>query len=803
MELQHLSSVEDQLIGSVTFGQQFSSLWRKNLILQRKATCLNLCAILTPLCLLLLTLLLNLLAPHLPEDFGNIYIPADPNPVTVYFDLTMMSMLNHDGTPRESPLSIPVSSSTDSVEDFLTHVPSIPFNDHQFPTFKHVDDIEEFVMGNWDTTGDFPPTVALHFNDLSTGSKPVLDVTVMFDHVNTTLLTTVSRQATLNSLITAFLAYLGKSLTIVTGWRGIVHEGRDIIVDMEGLMAPFVASVSFHLALGVLVTPLVAEKESGLLDVCVQMGLKKSVYHTASFLFNLIVYFCMCVILLVFAFIFNISFFVNTPAMCWLTIIIVFSFTVMAKVQLFATLFSRSKWTTFAMFLYVILISDTAVDTLMMINPNPSDDHWLTWFPSVALVKIFNLFAYFGSDEVDSLNNWDMFNSDLLFPVLMGKILISTVVVVILTFYFEVTLSQKFGRHHDWLFFLSPSFYKKSSDETFVDDGTSEDAGNDDVLIESKAAHTDASASLRVIDLHHVYKGSDVPAVKGISFTAKKGQILALIGSNGSGKTTTISTLSGLFQPSKGDAYVCGKNIRTDMSEIYKFLGVCPQADALYQRLSARDHLIFFANLKGYPKESVSGIVDNALESVNLTAFADRDAGKFSGGMRRRLSLAISLLGRNSMVFLDEPTTGVDVANANEIWKTIKSNKEGKTIMLTSHSFEEIEALADKVVILNKGMVTSVGSPLQLKAKYGSGYKVSITCNSGHVSKVKERVIEAIPEALHSFELAEFVTYVVPLESTSFSLLFKLIRDMSNDGLIKDFSVGHSSLEEVYMSLTG
>ncbi|KAL0209457.1 hypothetical protein RCL1_007825 [Eukaryota sp. TZLM3-RCL] len=532
-ELHNLSEVEDQCLTNVSFSQQFSALWTKNMILQRKSTCMNLCAILTPLCLLLLVLLFNLLAPELPAEFGNITIPPNLNPGLFYFDLSTLSLLNHDLTPLLPPRNTLISSNPgidlSNGDLFLDHIPKQSILGHDSPSFEIVNEIQKHVMDNWAEDGSFPPLVAVHINELTTGPLPKLDVTIMYNHINTSFITTISRQATMNSLFSGFISKLSNTaVEIATSIRDFPHNGRVIVADLEGLMAPFVASVSFHLALGVLVTPLVFEKEQGLLDVCVQMGLQKRAYHAVNYLFNFVIYFLMCAILLGFSYIFNISFFVDTPLLIWIFVMFIFSFTVLVKVQLFATIFKRSKWTTFFMFIYVFLISDFASDLLMVMSPDAREDHWLTWFPSIALTKIFNIFSYHNSDGVEPLIVYDLFNNSTLFPVLFGKIIISTLILILFTVYFEVTLTHKFGRYHDWLFFLTPSFYsKKKAQNDLIDDVSAEDSTNDEVLKEAHKATTSTSLPLRVVNLKHIYPGASTPAVKGVSFTARKGEILA------------------------------------------------------------------------------------------------------------------------------------------------------------------------------------------------------------------------------------------------------------------------------------
>ena len=217
-------------------------------------------------------------------------------------------------------------------------------------------------------------------------------------------------------------------------------------------------------------------------------------------------------------------------------------------------------------------------------------------------------------------------------------------------------------------------------------------------------------------------------AVDNVSLTLRKRECFGLLGQNGAGKTTTIMMLCGFTEPSDGEATVAGFDIRTEMKQIYKNMGVCPQENLLWETLTAMEHVKFYATLKQVPVADLPAVCKGALEAVNLWRVADKKSGEFSGGMKRRLSVAISLIGSPAVVFMDEPSTGLDPASRKQLWRTVHTAKAkgGSGIVLTTHSMQEAEELCDRLCIVRNGKMVVDGTPLSLTTAYGDYLSVML-----------------------------------------------------------------------------
>ena len=219
-----------------------------------------------------------------------------------------------------------------------------------------------------------------------------------------------------------------------------------------------------------------------------------------------------------------------------------------------------------------------------------------------------------------------------------------------------------------------------------------------------------------------------VDAVAGVSARFGRGRITALLGHNGAGKTTTLSMLTGMCAPTAGDARVEGVSVVHATDAVRASLGLCPQDSLLYDELTAPEHLRLVGRLKGVPERDLAALVPAALASMSLPASEHRDArvGTFSGGMRRKLALAMALFGHPKAVFLDEPTTGVDIVSRHAIWDALRRYKGDTTIILTTHSMEEADALSDYIYIMAHGRLRCGGTSLFLKQRLGVGYILTI-----------------------------------------------------------------------------
>ena len=223
--------------------------------------------------------------------------------------------------------------------------------------------------------------------------------------------------------------------------------------------------------------------------------------------------------------------------------------------------------------------------------------------------------------------------------------------------------------------------------------------------------------AIKIENLTKKYK--DVTAVDNLSLTINEGELFSLLGVNGAGKTTTIKMLSCLTKPTEGNAYLLGKSITTEDSEIKTFIGVSPQETAIAQGLTVKENLDLICGIYGYTKEQKNAKINELLTLLSLNSVENKKASKLSGGYARRLSIAMALISEPKVLFLDEPTLGLDVLARSELWDIIRSLKGKVTIILTTHYMEEAEALSDRIAIMKDGKLLVCDTPDAIKAQTG------------------------------------------------------------------------------------
>ena len=224
-------------------------------------------------------------------------------------------------------------------------------------------------------------------------------------------------------------------------------------------------------------------------------------------------------------------------------------------------------------------------------------------------------------------------------------------------------------------------------------------------------------AAIITKDLTKTYQGK--PAVENLNLTVGQGELYSLLGVNGAGKTTTIKMLSCLIRPTSGDANLCGYSVQKDAMKVKEKINVSPQETAIAPQLTVRENLEFICGIYGHDKVSSKEKTTELLERLELSEMEKSKARILSGGWQRRLSIAMALISDPEVLFLDEPTLGLDVIARRELWQTIKSLKGKKTIILTTHYLEEAENLSDHIGIMTKGRLVASGTPAELKTQAG------------------------------------------------------------------------------------
>ncbi|KAI8357200.1 hypothetical protein B0O80DRAFT_446768 [Mortierella sp. GBAus27b] len=364
----------------------------------------------------------------------------------------------------------------------------------------------------------------------------------------------------------------------------------------------------------------------------------------------------------------------------------------------------------------------------------------------------------------------------------------------ILTLYFDQVVADDYGNRRHLLFFLDPSFYglhfrkkmntrewisaqiadkaKRDAKRKAINKGHSkpENDDDDDVLAERHVAlDPDFETQARICNLQKVFRESafgasplDKIAVKDLCLTLQEGKLLALLGQNGAGKSTTMNMLSGLTKSTGGDAMFYGHSMNSEMAEIRSMMGVCPQHDILFGDLTAEEHIKLYAGLKNVPKHEIPRLTEERLKAVRLWKVKDRLSQTYSGGMKRRLSMVISTLGDPKIIFLDEPTTGMDPTNRRHVWSFIEKFKQGRIIILTTHSMEEADILGDRICVMAHGRLRAIGSSIHLKNKFGAGYRISLVTDPSNVELVKSLIESKVPDCILKDDSAGALLYQFP-----------------------------------------
>eukprot|EP01101_Sappina_pedata_P003839 TRINITY_DN1556_c0_g1_i4.p1 TRINITY_DN1556_c0_g1~~TRINITY_DN1556_c0_g1_i4.p1 ORF type:complete len:1123 (-),score=390.98 TRINITY_DN1556_c0_g1_i4:78-3446(-) len=283
-----------------------------------------------------------------------------------------------------------------------------------------------------------------------------------------------------------------------------------------------------------------------------------------------------------------------------------------------------------------------------------------------------------------------------------------------------------------------------------------------------------------------------------------RGEIFVLLGHNGAGKTTTLSMLTGLIPPSSGSARMEGYEMPQEIDQIRQHIGVCPQHDVLWDDLTAVEHLKLYSYLKGVESHKVEEGVTSLLERVGLEQFTwDQVTKGYSGGMKRKLSLAIALIGDSNIVFLDEPTSGMDPVSRRFMYSFLDEEKKNKTIILTTHNMEEADILGDKIAILARGELRCCGSSMYLKNTFGVGYYLNVIKTNKLDSRgVLQLIRRHIPTAENKSDNATEITVLLPLKDIKqYPALFEELEAIQANGAIANFAVSMTTLEDVFLKI--
>lgn len=293
----------------------------------------------------------------------------------------------------------------------------------------------------------------------------------------------------------------------------------------------------------------------------------------------------------------------------------------------------------------------------------------------------------------------------------------------------------------------------------------------------------------------------DVQALKGVSMTAKPGQILGLLGPNGAGKTTLVRILTTLLQPDSGHAEIAGIDVFKNPNAVRSVIGLAGQYPAVDELLTGRENLVMVGELYQLSRRDAKNRANELLSQFTLEDAADRTIKTYSGGMRRRLDLAASIVARPRVLILDEPTTGLDPRTRRDMWNVIRELvSDGTTLLLTTQYLEEADVLAENIVVFDKGSVIAEGTPDELKAKLGSDILQVRVDNHSDIERVKTLLTVVSDEQPQVEDGTGWVRISVSEGTQS---LLKAVRKLDEEQIdIADISIRRPTLDEVFLAIT-
>ncbi|RUP48908.1 hypothetical protein BC936DRAFT_143659 [Jimgerdemannia flammicorona] len=498
------------------------------------------------------------------------------------------------------------------------------------------------------------------------------------------------------------------------------------------ILYPF--GVSFLLP--IFVIALVKEKEERILVMMRMNGLKSYTYYLTHYIHFYILHILSTIVFIGSGLVCHMEFFTRTDPGVYILLFFIWGHTQNALAFFLAVLFNKNRTALVITFLIVLcgVIVNEALDFLFTDGAPAGYFIWppFAFYRALSVINQQSVGTHPIAYRLSDLQGNNEVLSAFLYLTFEAFVLLA------LAAYLSAVLPSEFGVRRRWHFIFSDPYKAFVERDQKNVDSEIRELDEEEVQFEDIDVKAERE---RVLNEEHpydsplvmkrmrkVYGAGNKLAVKDVTLAVEPNIIFGLLGPNGAGKTTLISILTGLYEPSAGQARLAGFDISTEMSDVYRSIGVCPQHDILWDDLTVGEHLYFYARLKGVPPNREQQVVQQSLQTVSLVPFENRLSKGLSGGEKRRLSIAIALIADPSVVFLDEPTTGLDPEMRRLIWTIVNEAKQGRTIVLTTHSMEEAEVLCNRIGIMAKGTLRCIGNQLRLKEVYGRGFKLTFTC---------------------------------------------------------------------------
>jgi ABC-type multidrug transport system ATPase subunit len=575
----------------------------------------------------------------------------------------------------------------------------------------------------------------------------------------------------------AYIKYLFPNVTVISGIQLMpiaLDDNEENIQRILNVVGIIFYPMAVSLLMPLFMYNIVIEKERQLIEIMRINGLKMRNYWISYFIFNYILYLITIFFFIIFGtYVFGLNLFRETSFLLIILTIFIWGFAQIGLAYFFQSFLSNGRTTSIIGYMISLWLTIICACLNMALFVLPKEAPYiLNILPSFAICRIFFYMAsYCGYDSC--IGDFVNVNNEVRYA--LGYMMLGAVIFTVLGVYLHEILPKQFGIRKTPFFCIEDEI--KSCQRKNLDNKSEEDLNNkgkkldenieenniknnlienenNSILSNNPLKDKEIQKEFKIVKdlidkgknelkkyplvcsgLTKIYssnlkskdpKKRKKKSLDNFTICLNDNEIFGLLGPNGAGKTTFFSILTGIYEPTNGNAFIRGNSIKTELERSYEFIGYCPQFDLLWEDLSVENTLYFYSRIKNKEKSKINYMVKKILEDVNLMKFKNYLVRELSGGMKRRLSLGIALIGEPPIVFLDEPTTGLDPKNKREIWDILSHCKENRCMILTTHLMDEAETLCDRIGIILKGKIRCLGSQYKLKAEYGKGFKLCI-----------------------------------------------------------------------------
>ncbi|XP_054008555.1 cholesterol transporter ABCA5-like isoform X2 [Hylaeus anthracinus] len=559
---------------------------------------------------------------------------------------------------------------------------------------------------------------------------------------------------------------------------------------------------------------IVGEKEKKIKEGMKIMGLKDSIFWLSWFIIYSVFVLLLSAVAVIL--LFTLQMFQHTHFLPIFLLVVLYSFSIIMFAFMITPFFDKSR-TAGVLGNFAVTILSLMYFIQVFVKDSSSISFWVVSLLSptgVALAMDKALVLDLQGEGVNFDNLWS--GPGIPFGGSLIMMTLDIFLYACLAYYFDSVIPSEYGIKRSPWFCFTPRFWcQRKAPRVPSSNGESnsfipgEETNRD---IEPVVREMKGREAIRIVGLYKSYhkcRKPEIKAVDGINLTIYEGQITAILGHNGAGKTSLFNILTGLTAPTAGTALIFGYDVRdsNDMQMIRSMTGVCPQHDILFDLLTPREHLEFFAAVRGIPKGMIEHEVQKTLKDIDLNEQADTFAKHLSGGQKRKLSVGIAIIGDPKIIILDEPTAGVDPYSRRQMWSFLQSRRHGKVILLTTHFMDEADILADRKAVISKGKLRCCGSSLFLKNKFGIGYHLTLVLEGNAREHAISRLVSShVTKSEKARRHGRELSFILPHNSVEnfaplFSAIEHEIRTRSSRLGISSYGVSMTTLEEVFLHL--